>query len=59
MKLGTLTYDTRKEEGVVKLDELPSDVVSLDILQDWIGDLTKEYNRMLEEVFPRTNEEND
>ena len=53
MRLGTLHYDTRKEEGVVRLEGLPPDVVSLDTLKDWIGQLTDEYNRMLEEVFPK------
>jgi hypothetical protein len=55
MRLGTLHYDMRKEEGVVRLEGLPPDVVSLDTLQDWIGQLTDEYNRMLEEVFPKEN----
>jgi hypothetical protein len=58
MRRGTLHYDMRKEEGVVKLDGLPSDVVSLDTLQDWIGELTDKYNEMLEEVFPREEDNN-
>ena len=60
MKLGTLHYDKNKEEGTVKLDILPLDVVSLDILRDWIVELSTKYNAMLDEVFPEgTNEEND
>lgn len=55
MRLGTLHYDTRKEEGVVRLEGLPPNVVSLDTLKDWVGQLNDEYNRMLEEVFPREN----
>jgi RND family efflux transporter MFP subunit len=48
MKLGTLHYDNKSEEGVVEWDPVvdltkPS-VVMLDILGDWIADLTTAYN---------------
>lgn len=54
-KLGTLYYDTNKEEGAVEIDfeELPNDVVGLDILSDWASDLTKIYNRELNFVFKK------
>ena len=42
---GILTYDTKKEEGHVRmnLNDFPEDVVGLDILQDWIVELQNEY----------------
>ena len=51
---GKLRYDTNKEEGEVELSEyLPKDVVGLDILQDWIGLLTVEYDTRVQEVFSK------
>jgi hypothetical protein len=51
---GKLKYDTNKEEGEVELSEyLPKDVVGLDILQDWIGLLTVEYDTRVQEVFSK------
>ena len=51
---GNLRYDTNKEEGEVELSEyLPKDVVGLDILQDWIGLLTVEYDTRVQEVFSK------
>lgn len=52
-KLGTLIYNTKTEEGEIKIDwiNLPKGVVGLDILSDWIADLTKIYNRELNSVF--------
>jgi len=42
---GILTYCTKKEEGHVRmnLNDFPEGVVGLDILQDWIVELQKEY----------------
>ena len=42
---GILIYDTKKEEGHVRmnLNNFPKGVVGLDILQDWIVELQKEY----------------
>jgi hypothetical protein len=48
---GVLLYDTHSEEGVVKHLGVPRDVVGLDILQDWIGDLQKAYDELHKETF--------
>jgi len=55
MKLGSLKYNTKTEEGEVKIDwiQMPEDVVGLDLLSDWIADLTKIYNRELNNVFSK------
>jgi hypothetical protein len=57
MKLGTLHYSKRKEEGVVKLgptvDLTVPDVVMLDILGDWIADLTTAYNNLHAITYPK------
>jgi hypothetical protein len=55
MLLGKLTYNKGSEEGEVKIDweKMPEDVVGLDILSDWIADLTKIYNRELNHVFTK------
>ena len=55
MQLGRLTYNVRTEEGEVKINwkDMPDDVVGLDILSDWIAELTKVYNRELNHVFTR------
>ena len=52
MLLGKLTYNKGSEEGEVKIDweKMPEDVVGLDILSDWIADLTKIYNREVNHV---------
>ena len=51
--LGKLTYSEIKEEGVVKInwEAMPEDVVMLDILQDWIVELTAIYEAKRNEVF--------
>jgi hypothetical protein len=51
--LGKLTYSKTKEEGVVKInwEAMPGDVVMLDILQDWIVELTAIYEAKRNEVF--------
>jgi hypothetical protein len=53
MELGKLIYNENSEEGEIKLDwgNMPEDVVGLDILSDWIAELTKVYNRELNHVF--------
>lgn len=55
MKLGTLKYNTKSEEGEIDIDwtAMPEGVVGLDILSDWIADLTKIYNRELNQAFSR------
>lgn len=53
-ELGTLSYDEESEEGVIEDLEwviLPEGVMRLDVLSDWIADLTKIYNRELNHVF--------
>jgi hypothetical protein len=53
MELGKLIYNKNSEEGEIKLDwgNMPEGVVGLDILSDWIAELTKVYNRELNHVF--------
>lgn len=53
MILGTLSYNENSEEGDIELDwkNMPEGVVGLDVLSDWIADLTKIYNRELNHVF--------
>ena len=53
MELGKLIYNEKSEEGEVKLDwgNMLEGVVGLDILSDWITELTKVYNRELNHVF--------
>lgn len=53
MKLGTLKYNKRTEEGEVHIDweAMPADIVGLDILQDWAHDLMKIYETAREAVF--------
>ena len=53
MQIGKLIYNKNSEEGEIKLDwdNLPEGVVGLDLLSDWIAELTKVYNRELNHVF--------
>jgi hypothetical protein len=55
MKIGNIGYNTNTEEGYVKIDwrMMPKtdDVVTLDILKDWIYDLEKIYDEKREKVF--------
>ena len=53
MILGKLKYSVRKEEGQVDIDweSMPTDVVLLDTLQDWIVELQAIYNVKMEEVY--------
>ena len=55
MKLGTLKYNEQTEEGEIQIDWtiMPDGVVGLDILSDWIADLTKAYNRELNNTFTK------
>jgi len=59
MKLGTLHYSNKTEEGYVKFDKTVAftnpDVVLLDILQDWIISLTNTYNDLLAVTLPEEN----
>jgi len=42
---GVLLYDTKREEGKVRLfPTLPDGVMGADILLDWIHDLKEQYN---------------
>ena len=56
MKLGSLNYNTRSEEGEVKwhagVDLTKPDVVMLDILGDWIALLTVAYTDLHKTTFP-------
>lgn len=56
MKLGTLHYDTRSEEGTVKweptVDLTVPDVGMLDTLGDWIAVLTIAYNDLHTKIYP-------
>jgi hypothetical protein len=53
MKMGKLDYSTSREEGFVKINwkVMPTDVVMLDILRDWIVELEGIYETKREEVF--------
>jgi hypothetical protein len=53
MKLGQLKYSTGKEEGYVEINwmTMPTDVVGLDILQDWIVELQDIYDEQFGKVF--------
>ena len=53
MQLGKLEYSKIREEGVVKINwgVMPDDVVMLDVLQDWIVELTDIYKVKRDEVF--------
>jgi len=53
MKLGEIRYNTDTEEGYVEIDwmTMPTDVVGLDILQDWIVELQGVYNEQHKKVF--------
>lgn len=55
MLLGKLKYSTTKEEGFVEIDwmTMPTDVVMLDILQDWIVELQDVYETKHKKVFNR------
>ena len=56
MKLGTLHYNPRSEEGEVKweptMDLTRPDVGMLDTLGDWIALLTIAYTDLYEITFP-------
>jgi hypothetical protein len=60
MRLASLCYDTRKEEGVIKwgpnVDLTEPDVVMLDILKDWIHDLETAYEALRKITFYPTKE---
>ena len=53
MKMGKLDYSVSREEGFVKINwkVMPTDVVMLDILQDWIVELEGIYETKREEVY--------
>jgi len=55
MKIGNIGYNTNTEEGYVKIDwrMMPEtdNVVTLDILKDWIYDLEKIYDEKREKVL--------
>ena len=55
MLLGKLKYSTTKEEGFVEIDwmTMPTDVVMLDILRDWIVELQDVYETKHKKVFNR------
>jgi len=53
MKLGQLKYSTGKEEGYVEINwmTMPTDVMGLDILQDWIVELQDIYDEQFGKVY--------
>lgn len=53
MVLGKLKYSVSREAGEVTIDweSMPTDVVMLDTLQDWILELQDVYNKKVDEVF--------
>lgn len=61
MRLGSLNYNSRSEEGEVKweptMDLTRPDVTMLDTLSDWIAILTIAYNDLCQITFPETEEQ--
>ena len=61
MRLGSLNYNPRSEEGEVKweptMDLTRPDVGMLDTLADWIAILTVAYNDLCQITFPETEEQ--
>jgi len=57
--MGSLEYDEAIEEGVVNIDwdKLPGNMVGLDILSDWILELTDIYNLKVKEVYRSVGDE--
>ena len=55
IKLGELSYNTRTEEGEVRIDwdAMPADVVGLDVLSDWIDILQGAYEMRAMQTFRR------
>lgn len=55
IKLGELSYNTRTEEGEVRIDwdAMPADVVGLDVLSDWIDILQGAYEMRTMQTFRR------
>jgi hypothetical protein len=53
MKLGKLDYSVSREEGFVKInwEVMPTGVVMLDVLQDWIVELQDIYDEQFGKVF--------
>jgi len=53
LKLGQLKYSTKTEEGCVEINWtiMPTDVVGLDILKDWILELQDIYDEQYGKVF--------
>jgi hypothetical protein len=59
MKLGSLNYNTRSEEGEVSViaDLTKPDIVMLDILGDWIALLTIAYEDLHKLTYPEGNKD--
>ena len=57
MKIGEMGYNSIKEEGYVKINwkMMPEtdNVITLDILQDWIVELQDIYDEKHKEVFTK------
>jgi hypothetical protein len=56
-----LKWDTLKEEGVVSTKPEFDDayrILQLDVLQDWIHDLQKLYDNILQEEYPNDTSDN-
>ena len=54
---GILLYDGY-EQGHALINDMPSDVVTLDILQDWIAEIQAAYDMHHAIVFPTTQGDN-
>lgn len=59
IQLATLYYNTTTEEGEVRIDwkAMPTGVVGLDVLSDWLADIEQIYSNKIDEVFNSSTEE--
>ncbi len=53
--LGRLVYDTNKEEGDIEIDwnKMPTNLVMLDVINDWYWAISDLYSQKEQEVFPK------
>jgi hypothetical protein len=53
--LGTLVYDTDKEEGDIEIDwsKMPTGLMMLDVINDWYWSVSDLYRQKEQEVFPK------
>lgn len=59
MRIGTLSYSTRKAEGTVRVNwgEIQNSMIQLDILQDWLCLIQDAYMQKRDEVFDHRRKE--